>query len=475
MPSTPLRIARGLTLYGKQIEDEVIGRSAFLKSVHVEGSIYRRWMKDLSDGDENEPGLRFFSTPPGKLMFGPGAGLVLGISLGTTSLRAGLFDANGLMHREYQAPSKVNQLALAPRQLLDRIRSAATRVLAPALETEALLVRGKLRFRGVAIAWPAPINRSKRPVGHALSSRSWQTGTVMTERVARHLEIPTDLSHAINDTWSAAVAVAFDRTQEARHVKAEDPELSVVLRLAGGIGGATIVVEPPSGSGKDKHGVESGFAKSILLGGKDAHAGEIGHVVVPSSTIAERSDERPDGLRELKPYRCSCTSKDDEPPNHLEAFVSRAALAQRVAPDQPEEQVIQRILADPHDRVHRWALEDIGILTADCILGSVSMLNPAHITLTGALANPIVRDAFDARLYDEHQVISPPAVDYLDGHHNEFIRARGAALVVLRAQVHRRLEDLVGVEGKKIPRQLAEGCLDIDQIPWAASAGKSSS
>jgi predicted NBD/HSP70 family sugar kinase len=450
------------------MEDEVINRGNFLEVIDVESAIYREWMRDLGGGDGNGGGLRFFEAREKCLMFGPGAGLVVGVSLGTTSLRAGLFDANGCMYHEYKGPPKPNQLDLPPTQVLDRVRHGVAKVLGPAFENDSLLVNGKLPFRGVAVAWPAPVNRNKCPVGHALSHRSWRRDdTPLTRRVSRRLGLDVEYCHAINDAWAASIGVAFDRTREPRHLELNHPELTIVIRLAGGIGAASIVIEPPQGEESGK-GTMSGFAASILLGGNDAHAGELGHVRVPPSTILERNEDgRPEELEELRPCRCSCTSADDTTPHHLEAYASRRALAQRVDSTRSEEQVVHEVLSQPHDPVHRRALEDIGILTADCMQGAVSMLNPARITLTGSLANKVVGDAFASRIEDEHRVIEEPTIDVLEGTENEYIRARGAALAVLRRQVHRRLDSLLGIPTRKeIPRQLEQGLLMLDSLPW---------
>lgn len=466
MPDIPLKLARGLTLYGGHLEEEVMDRSSFLERIDVKDSIYRHWIGELGDGGRDGSGLRFFGTDPGPLCFGPGAGLVLGVSLGTTSLHAALIDANGRRHHSHYAPTRANQLSLSPEKIFSRIQEAATDVLEPALEDEALLVHGALRFRGIAVACPSPLNRAKLPVGHALAHRDWRSNTSLPERLARHLDIDSSLCHAVNDAWAAAIGVAFDRTRDPDASGQEDPELTIVARLAGGVGGASIIIEPPQGRREDRAGRVSGFAKSILIAGVDAHAGEIGHINVPASTVAERNKRRPDDLRALRAVRCSCSPPDATVPRHLEAFASRAALAQRIDPARQERQVINRVLADPQDPAHRYALEDVGILTADCLLGSVSTLNPARIVLTGSLANDVVRKAMDKRLEDRYRFITHPTVACLSGEENDFIRARGAALAVIRRQIFRQLPLLLGGRSNVIPRQLADRTRDLTALPW---------
>ncbi len=320
------------------------------------------------------------------------------------------------------------------------------------------------------MAWPSPLDRDKHPGGHALSSNAWRNKTTLTKRVARRLEIDPKLSHAINDCWAAGIAVAFDHTRKADHVEQPYPELTVVLRISGGISAATIIIEPPQGEARGDRGQESGFAKSVLLAGIDSHAGELGHVEVPPSTIAERSKKPQRGLGPLKPLRCSCTPIGDPVPRHLEAFASRSALAKRVAPNcrpADEKKIVDRVLADPTDKVHKRALEDIGILIADSLHSSVWMLNPAHITLTGSLAHPLVRDTIDKRLDNENHVIRHPNVTSLSGAENDLIRVRGAALSVLRRQVYRNLDEITGASEKNLNRKLKADIKEIDKLPWA--------
>jgi predicted NBD/HSP70 family sugar kinase len=469
MAPTPTKIARSLTLFGEQLIDDDMDLTTFLEKLKVDRGLYRQWLLKLSGGSGHVDETQFLCEKDGKPRFGPGAGTVLGISLGTTSLRSALVDANGLILHEHTSAPKHDQLALPPAKLLDRVASSATEAMRSALADEGLLIDGKLRLRGVAIAWPSPVDREKRPAGHALVSNAWRASSLIA-RAAERLKIEEEHSHAINDCWAASIAVAFDHTRKAGHADQAHPELTIVLRIAGGISAATIVIEPPESNGMDNIGRASGFADSVLLGGADAHAGELGHVTVPSSTIDERNMGLPSGLARLTPFRCSCVRGDDPVPHHLEAYVSQSALAQRIAPGHPPEEesnIIAKVMEDPESKVHKRALEDVGIVVADTLLSSVSVLNPAQIVMTGSLSHPIVRDAFDTRLEDEHRFIRHPRVMALEGKENKFIRARGAALAVLRKEVYRELGTLVGGFEKTIADQIRKKPEDIDKIPWA--------
>jgi predicted NBD/HSP70 family sugar kinase len=468
MADTPAKIARGLTIYGDRLHSGKMKRPAFVKKMDIDPGLYRGWVRKFSTGSDDIDESHFLTHPDQTLKFGPGAGLVLGISLGTTSLRSALVDANGHTHYADNRPMQYDQLKLHPKDLLERIEESATAVMEPALDDKALLVNEKLRFRGVSVAWPCPLDRQKRPRGNVFSNKVW-SNKPLTERVSGRLKLDQDRCHAINDCWAAAVGVAFDHTRALAHAKQDLPELTVVLRIAGGVSAATIVVEPPQGEAKSDRGRESGFGKSILLGGIDAHAGELGHALVPPSTIAERRESPQKGLGPLEPLRCSCTPAGEEVPAHLEAFVSRSALAQRVAPDRPpeeEQEIVDKVLSDSTAAVHKRALEDIGVLIADSLQSAVWILNPAHIKLTGSLAHPVVCDAMDKRLENDLEIIRHPEIGNLEGTENDLIRARGAALVVLRRQVYRKLDEITGAKERDVNELLMEDIEELDELPW---------
>lgn len=463
MAKTPVKIGRGLTLHGGSILRGAMDLKSFRDALEIEPPTFRSSLRPFAAGNADKPGLRFFDLSDGKPRFGPGAGLVLGVSLGTTTLRAALFDANGTRHHEYESPCEPGQLDLRPESVVARIRRAAGEVLRPALKDESLLVEDQLKLRGVAVAWPAPVNRQKHPVGHVLSYSSWHGPTSLTKRVATGLKIDAERSHALNDSHAAAIAVAFDHTRRSEHAKQIYPELTVVLRIAGGISGATIVIEPPQDGG-DKIGEISGFPKSILLGGVDLQAGELGHVTMCESTVSELNRHR-GKLGKLQALRCSCAREEDPVPPHLEAFASRAALAHRLSPNEPAEEVISRVLAEPEAATHKRALEDVGVMVADCLLGAVAMLNPARIVLTGALVTQPLFDGFGQRLHDKHKIIAETRIDSLTDKDNDFIRAKGAALAVIREEVYRRLPDL-DAKSEQVGERLESETMSLSKLPW---------
>lgn len=470
--SARIKIVRGLTLHGERIYDGSLDRNGFLERIGVGNSTFRSAVQPIG-GTDNDIGLQFLEareneeTGEKQLMFGPGTGLVLGVSLGTTTLRAGLFDANGKMHHEWEGAPEPEQLAAKPDEILGWIREAAAAVMTPALKDDKLKVGKKLRFLGIAVAWPCPVDRDKKSNGHVLSDPGWGNRKPLDERVANELKLDQHLSHALNDSHAAAIAVAFNRTREATHVEQSHPELTIVVRLAGGVSAATIVVEPPQNGGGGQVGYMSGFADSILLGGRDSQAGELGHVAICQSAVEKCNQERPRGLKLLSAYQCSCTAQSQKsPPNHLEAYASRSALARRIDPKRPEDVVIEKVLNNPEKEVHGRALEDIGVLVGDSLRGVVAMLNPSRIMLTGSLAVPTVRDAVDEELRDEHEVNSHPEVVALEGEDKPFVAAKGAALAVIRQQVYRQFDAVLQGRPAAIATRMKAGTKDLEELPW---------
>jgi len=465
MPTSCVKVAHGILLHG-QIPDGSIERQQLLKKINVGNTSFRDAGKELG-AKTGEGGLRFFdSTTRSHIRLGPGAGLVVGVSVGTSSLRACLVDANGVLRHTHTSPPVPDQLALSSRELLDRIRDAAAVVLRSGLDDADLLVDGALPFLGLVVGWATPVDREKRPKGPALRDRGWHNGVPLNQRVAEHLHIDHERSHALNDAHAAAIAVAWTQTRSDKHVTQSHPRMAIVMRLAGAISGASIIVEPPE---MTDYGQVSGFAKSILMGGADMHAGELGHVPLDSEIIAELNENRPIGLGELTPCRCSCTEPSERMPKHLEAYAGAQALAYRIAPDEPQCDVVGKIRAAPAMKVHQRALEDVGVLVGHALLGPVAMLNPATITLTGSLATETVRRAIAEHVSESLPFGGSPEVRLLAPDVNPFIRAQGAALAVLRGKVYRKLDELVGGPKSRVSEPVRLLTEPLTALPWEPS------
>src|SRR6476661_4983407 len=90
---------------------------------------------------------------------GPGLGLVLGVSVGSEKLRAGIVDASGHLYHQIEEPPLRDQLNSSPQVVLGRIRRLAVAVLTEALSDERLRSsNSSLPLLGIAVAWPCPID-----------------------------------------------------------------------------------------------------------------------------------------------------------------------------------------------------------------------------------------------------------------------------------------------------------------------------
>ncbi|HEX6204947.1 MAG TPA: ROK family protein [Solirubrobacterales bacterium] len=458
-----VKAARGLWLYGSEMRDRNMTRAEFCEELHINDDIFRSHGEDLGVRPSN-PGLRFFEATRNVLAFGPGAGLVLSASIGTQSLRAALVDANGQLHCKAEAEHDPEQLAFHPDDLLNRLRDTFGQVLERAFDEKKLLVAEKLPLMRVAVAWPAPVTREKQTVGHALQNEGWRRGDPLDSRVAQRLKVRQDRSDAINDAAAAAVGVAYLQTTTPEHRRQENPRLAMVLRLSGGIGGATIVVEPKESN--EKLGSTSGFRRSILTGGLEHLAGEIGHIPVEPALVEKLNRERDEGLGEVEAAGCSCVPPGQESPRHLEAYVGAASVARRIDPSAAAVQVAKSMIAEPEKDVHSRVLEDVGTLVGKSLVAPVAMLNPATIVLTGALAVDPVATALETAVSEDHVLGRMPEVTPLDPEENDFIRVKGAGMVVLRAHLLRELPKLLrgpkaSLTGKV--RRLTEA---LPKIPW---------
>jgi predicted NBD/HSP70 family sugar kinase len=422
-----------------------ISRAVLLDKAEVPLATIRSAAEDLG-AHASDPGLRFFdATEKGVLKFGPGAGFVVGLSIGTSSLRAALVDAHGkTVLRDALEPSE-EQLRKSPPDLLEDIKKLAGHLVGRVFdERPGLLVGGQLPLLGVSVAWPCPVNRHKRPDGYALEHSRWKERS-LNDRLSRALGLRPQRCSSLNDTAAAAVTVAAERSVPGMYEEPAHPRLTFVLRLAGGIGGATIVIEPPE---FDPDSEVKGFQTSILLGGRDLHAGEIGHIRIGDGQIGELNQackkEKVD-LAEIIPGRCSCTPREESTElKHLEAYGAAPALAQRLGLDPRDVGALDGLHERQHDSRETRVLEDMGELIAHALRGPIAVLDPAEIVLTGSLAFETVRKKIETYLQANEVFGVAPEVTQLEGDENRYARARGAALVVVRSQLYRALPELVG-------------------------------
>ena len=467
-------VAEGLVLYGTDDQsgldrDELLGRVG----VGVKSFVDRHGA--ALGAKPSYPGERFFSYPQaGRIAFGPGAGLCLGISVGTETLRGAIVDANGWIRLKGEESPLRGQTRQPRDVLLNRVHRIAGKLLREASDRDELLVNGALPLLGCAVAWPSPINRSKHAVSHALPD--FRGDHALTDLVQERLGVEDLPVFALNDTRAAALAVAYHTTKQVRNSPMQHPELTIVVRLAGGIGGAIVVIEPPRSRKADSDRY-SGFLWSTLLGGAQDHAGELGHIAIARSVIDELNQDVPPGLPPLRPIACSC--EPETPPPHLEAFASAVAMASRLDPDRAMHEVLSHVLEAPADPLHAHALRDIGALTGEALVAPTVFLNPARIVLTGSLAVPSVRKVVEERLRQHQMIGKTPRVESYEEPVNQFLRAHGAALAMIRVRVLRRLDEILLAYSEEtvtrirgLTHRLAKDTIE-DLFPTAPSAAMS--
>lgn len=405
--------------------------------------------------------------------FGPGMGLVLGLSFGAESLRGALVDANGVAHVALEDPPTENQQAQAPEVLLRRLRHMAVRVLTAALDDASLgLVdpdTGDLPLLGIAVAVPSPLDRSKRLVGKALSDGGWRkspdgSGHVLPlpERIAAEFGDPfsPDRCHALNDVSAAALAVAFDESRD----RAGDPDdeqwrVALVVRVGGGLGAATIVHAPHNNR-------RLSFIDSRLVEGTNGLAGELGHLPIGRRLIEDMNAASDDLAPMLyDKWKCSCGRL-----HHLEAFASGAALVRRLeasgyvlsANGEGRTGLLRAALSGEVDDLQRSALVDAGRILGRALAGPILMLDPFSITLTGSLATEHLVDG----IRRERNAWANTIRDSVEIHHRggaeqAHLICRGAALAVLRRLVYR---DFLDDKGHRVPTTVAFGPEDLKRL-----------
>lgn len=384
------------------------------------------------------------------LRFGPSMGLAVGVSLGMESMRAGLVDANGDIHCAKEAGRDSTQLAASPRALLPRIRSLVADVLAEGMSRDELRAPDteSLRLLGVSVAWPAPIDRSKRVLGKALRDKTWQTRDPDTRKVkslrkflAEYLGPPFDSNrcHALNDVSAAALGVSF-RNARAQAMKDDDDDqwrVELVVRVGGSLGAATIMNAPHCKN-------RLSFVDSKLIEGTNGLAGELGHLPIGRKFVEELNETRDiDDLADIDydAWKCSCGR-----PHHLEAYASGAALVRRLDESgyslPPEgngaAHLLEELAGGDPDPGLVHALTDIGRILSRALTGPILMLDPYRITITGSLASEYLvegmrreRDKW-ANAIDDKVVIG-----FTEEDDAAYIEVLGTALAVIRRYIYR--------------------------------------
>lgn len=398
--------------------------------------------------------------------FGPGAGLALGISVGAQSVRGGLVDANGTIHHAQTAEALPGQLNLPADDLLMRVVEVARSVLAAAFEDPAVLVApGRLALLGVALAWPSPVDREKRPMGYVLGHGSWTEPDPDTRRVRpiperlaghleKHLGVPfsADRCNVIHNVSAHALCLAFhesrSRTASPGTVAPREGStmwrVGIVIRLGEQIGATAILLAPPKRQ-------RLSFIESKLIEGTNGLAGEIGHLPVDRAIIDDINKNAVAGLTRIDyaGQRCSCGKT-----GHLEALANVSALLNRLRRngEQLDRKARELILSETRGRESDeegvgdsralQASMDIGRILGQTLAGPILMLDPWRITLTGPLANErVIRGMLQVGADWGSVVKDSVKIELERDDVADLIGVKGAALAVIRQLVYRNYLD----------------------------------
>jgi hypothetical protein len=369
--------------------------------------------------------------------------------VGTEGLRAGLVDAEGVLHCELEDPSTEGQLEEPPERLIGRIRTLGQRVLAAGLAEESLRLdptRRSLLLIGVAVSWPSPIDREGRPAGNVMRHPDWSRIGPDLKRLPLAAWIAKAFSpsveewrcHSLNCANADALAVAFDKAREHTG-KPEDDQWRVLLVVRiGGLLSAATVTQGPHRRGR------LSFVDARLISGTNGLAGEIGHLPVYPGIIDQRNRENP--FPDLAPLDYESAKCCGGHLGHLDAFASGRAFIARLEasgyslPESPlkSAQVIEAALDGELDIRQKHALQDVGRIIGGALASPILMLDPYSVTLTGLLGTDAVGHGVMLEQAAWTSAIGETVrLDYMGGRAGVFSGVRGAALAVLRRQVHR--------------------------------------
>ena len=384
-------------------------------------------------------------------VLGPGLGLVVGIAIGRHSIRGAAVDANGALYHEHETWNPGAPLTdLSPGKLIGDVCGVVRDVLSRAVDDQRLGQGGRCRLIGIAVAWPAPVDRNARLAGKVFRNSAWirrprnaNSPPTLNDRIANGLGtvVGPQRCHSLNDSNAYAMSLAFDHARNRAH-EGPDPQWRVLLtiRLGGGLGGATFTLGPHD-SGR------LGFIDGRLISGTNGFAGEFGHVPIDRLAVEARDRENPfNDLADMSRvnHQCSCGASD-----HLEGYASGTALVSRLEAsgytfddaDRRRAGGLRNEFADHLDEVQAHAMVDAGRLIGVGLAGPVVMLDPYEITIAGSLATSHVRDGvLLERDRWRHAIGDRLAVHHLDGDAGAFAGLRGAALAVFRRHVYRQLD-----------------------------------
>jgi len=402
-----------------------------VQSMTVKDRTLDYWVKPLTS-------QHLVDGPPYKL--GPGLGLVVGVAVGSESVRAGLYDANGeqVAPRAFDAEPQLGQLQGHPSLIIDRVCQAVERVLE---ESDAALQMESAWVRGVSVALPAPIDRA----GHvdSVCPSPWREKPFIEPlrsallQVSRIEKVISDaganspfMVDVVNDANADVIDLAFDlaRSQPSAPDDYTLSKMLMSIRLGGGVGAGILKL--------GRFAPAEGFAlsRSHLIVGSRGLAGEIGHCAVIE----------PAGGDALSYEGCSCGAPNER---HVEGFISARAVMSRMNKTVGEQVDLSEALGPQFERLYaarddvlRRELRAVGKLLGQSMATSIRLLDPAVIQLTGALSVHEVQWGVNA---EAERWGSGPRNDVsVTFGASPYCAARGAALMLLRSQVYRRIAEI---------------------------------
>lgn len=385
------------------------------------------------------------------LRLGAGLGLFVAVAVDGESVVAATVDANGFPHHVARTVPQVDLRRAPASNVLEKIAEVATRTWSAAKISG---VGGcpvyQRDFRGVSVALPTPVGRDRgRPWvrGHALSDNRWRAAPfeeLIRPRLPRTCFGSEEfLIDALNDANCDALAVAFaEARRDPEGELANHSEILLTVRVACGVGAGMVRLARHEPLGPFR------LTRSTLLVGSGGVSGEIGHLTVPSATLARVSSDGP--LSPLKALTCSCGARD-----HLEGCIGLSALANRLHRTSPhliklEEPLgpqIARLLTRRDDTVSR-ALSDAGSILGGALAGNILLLDPVKVVLTGVLGVSEVADAAEARCRDTYGLASQANFEPVAAPLRDNVTVVGAGVAAIRKRI---LKPLLLPEPRRLP------------------------
>lgn len=394
------------------------------------------------------PGLRAhcFLTPKGWRL-GSALGLVLAVAVDGDVARAAVIDANGTAHHQVTATLPADVRAGSAVGTLDVIAAVAEETWRVALRKGVGGSRAQAKhLLGISIALPTAIGRDRGEPwirGNALADNAWRSTSLedlLRPRLPKFLQYPSIQLDALNDANCDALAVGFDHSRRRRGPEVTRSEIMLVVRLSTGVGAGIVKLAKSDPT-------TFRLSNSTLIVGSEGLAGEIGHLRTRPDVL-KRINDKSKPLAPLRDLLCSCGAK-----GHLEGRIGIRALVDRlrrtdpklVPQETPTATELESLVAHPSDVVAR-ALSDMGTALGVALQGSILLLDPSQVILTGPLGVAQVRDAARAECVQATGL--PNRVDFkvVPDKARESVTLVGAGIAMLRKQVLKSIDAKIAKE-----------------------------